>query len=85
MIGERPGSSVGTATAYWLDGRAGMKDLCLLHGVQTGSGAYPASFTMDTRKSFSRNKSDHSSPSGADVKKYGAILSFPLTSSWRDS
>jgi hypothetical protein len=37
---------VGIATGYGLDGE--VRDLSLLHTVQTVSGAYPASYPMGT-------------------------------------
>jgi hypothetical protein len=46
-------SSVGMATGYWVDGRdsipgRGKRSVYLLHSVQTGSGAHPTSYLMDT-------------------------------------
>jgi hypothetical protein len=55
-----PDISVGRATGYGLDGRvrfpAGVTDFSLLHSVQTGSEAHPASYTIDTGGSFPGNK-----------------------------
>jgi hypothetical protein len=52
-------SSVGLATGYGLDGRgigvrflSRSRDMSLLHSFQTGSEAYPASYTMGTGDSF---------------------------------
>jgi hypothetical protein len=48
----------GIATGYGLDGRVvgfesrWRQDFSLLHVVQTGSGAHPASYSMDTGSSF---------------------------------
>jgi hypothetical protein len=55
-----------------------VQNFSLLHGVQTGSGAHPASYPMATGGSFSEVKwqereADHSLPSNAEVKKGGAI------------
>ena len=71
-----PGSSVGTATGYGLDGRGsnpgGGRDFST--PVQTGPGAHPASCTMGT-VSFLGGKerpgrdADPSPPSSAVVKK----------------
>jgi hypothetical protein len=56
------GSAVGITTGYRLDGRGvgvrapvGSKFFSL-HVVQTGSGANPASYTMDTGGDFLRGK-----------------------------
>jgi hypothetical protein len=43
-------SSVGIATGYGLDGPG--FDFSLLHSVQTGSGAHPASYPIGTGGSF---------------------------------
>jgi hypothetical protein len=54
----RRDSSVGIAAAYRLDDREfGIRvpvgsDFSLLHVVQTGSGAHPASYPMGSRGSF---------------------------------
>jgi hypothetical protein len=63
-------SSVGIATGYGLDDRmiwvrfpAGAGNFSLHHRVQTGTGAHPASYTMDTGGAF------HSPPSNAEVKE----------------
>jgi hypothetical protein len=56
------GSAVGIATAYGLDDREVRvrvpvgSEFSLLHIVQTGSGAHPASYPMGTGGSFSRSK-----------------------------
>jgi hypothetical protein len=58
----------------------------VLHSVQTDSDAHPASFSMGTVGSLPGGKrtgrdADHTSPSSAEVKKVGVILSFPHVSS----
>jgi hypothetical protein len=63
-------NSVGIATG-WLDGvrfMAGARDFSLLHIVQTGAGAHPASYAMGT---------DHSSPAIAEFKKTWVYTSTP--------
>jgi hypothetical protein len=49
-------SSVGVTTGYGRDGRGSIpgrdKNLSLLHSVQTGCEAKPASYPMGTRSSF---------------------------------
>jgi hypothetical protein len=37
--------------------QAGARDKSLLHNVQTGSGAYPASYKIDSRGSYPGSKS----------------------------
>jgi hypothetical protein len=53
-------SSVGMAMGYGLDSRvrfqAGARDFSLFHSVQTGSGAQPASYPMDTGGDFPGGK-----------------------------
>jgi hypothetical protein len=39
-------SSLGLATGYALESRAGERDSCLLHSVQTDSAAHPASYPV---------------------------------------
>jgi hypothetical protein len=80
---------------YGLGGRgvgvrfpAEARDFCLLHNVQTGSGAHPASYAMDTGDSFLGGKSERREADlkhlySAEVKNGGAIPSLPHTSSWR--
>jgi hypothetical protein len=56
---------------------AGTRDLSSLHSVHTGSGVHPATYTMDTKGTFQRNKqpgceTDHSPPSSAEVRNGGA-------------
>jgi hypothetical protein len=54
----------------------------LLHVVQTGSGAHPASYPVDTEGSSSGVKrpeleTDHSPPTSAEVKKTWIYISTP--------
>jgi hypothetical protein len=50
LLGESHDSSIGIATVWtaWDPFSAEAKDFALLHGVQTGSGAHPASYPMGT-------------------------------------
>jgi hypothetical protein len=79
-ICEEPGSSGSTVSGYGLDDRAiqvrspaGPKDFSSRLCVQTGSGAHPASCTMDTGGPFPGSKArpgrdaGHSTPSSAKV------------------
>jgi hypothetical protein len=55
--------------------------------VQTGSGAYRASFPNGTEGSFARGQRPvreavHSPPSSAEIKNGEAILPLPYMSSW---
>jgi hypothetical protein len=59
--------------------------ISVLHSVQTGFGAYTASYTMRTGGSFpgggvkrQGREADHSPPSYVEVKKDGAIPPLPL-------
>jgi hypothetical protein len=73
-------SSGSIVSDYGLDDRpievrspAGAKDFSSILCVQTGSGAHPASCTMDTGGPFPGGKArpgrdDHSPPSSAEVK-----------------
>jgi hypothetical protein len=75
------GSSGSIVSGYGLDDRAieirsptGAEDFSSSPCVQTGSGAYPAFYSMGTGGSFPRGKArpgrdaDHSPPSSAKVK-----------------
>jgi hypothetical protein len=42
----------------------------LLRVVQTGSGAHPASYPMDTGGSFPGGKAEHSPPASVEIKKF---------------
>jgi hypothetical protein len=58
----------------------------VLHRVQTGVGAHPASYPMDTEECFKgvkrpRRETDYSPPSSAEAKNGGAVLSLPQTAS----
>jgi hypothetical protein len=60
----------------------GAGNFSLHYRVQTGSGAHPASYPMDTRGSFPGVKrlgreADHSTPSSAEVKMRGARPLLP--------
>jgi hypothetical protein len=55
-----------------------VQDCSLFHGIQTSSGAHPASYPMGTGGSFpgvkwQGHEADHSLPSSAEVKNGGAI------------
>jgi hypothetical protein len=64
------------------------QDFSLLHNVQTGSKAHPASYPVGTG-TISRGvkrpglEADHSPPSSAEVKSGRAMPSLPHTSLWR--
>jgi hypothetical protein len=69
-----------------IPGRA--RDFSLLHNIQTGSGAHPASYTIGTGGSFPGGmrpgrETDHSPSSSAEVRNGGAIPPLPHTSSLR--
>jgi hypothetical protein len=63
-------------------------DFSLLHSVQVGSGAHPASYRMGTG-GFSHGvkrpwrEGDNSSLPSVEVKNCGAIPPLPNPSSWR--
>jgi hypothetical protein len=91
-------SSVGVATGYGLDDRiigvhfpAGDWNFSLRHRVQTGSGAHPVSYPMDTGALYLGVKrpgteADHSLPSSVEVKECVELyLHSSNTSSWRDA
>jgi hypothetical protein len=69
--------------------QAGARDLSLLHSVQTGSGAHPASIQWvpgalyPGAKRPGREETDYSPSSSAEVKNGGAIPPLPNTTSWR--
>jgi hypothetical protein len=69
------GSSVSIETGYGLNDRgfrfpAGAGNFSLLHCLQTGSGAHPASYPMGTRAGVKMpgREADHSPPYSAEVK-----------------
>jgi hypothetical protein len=79
-LNSKPGSSVSMMSCYGLDDQAievrsptGAKDFSSSLCVQTGSGAHPASCTMDTGGPFPGSKArsgrdaDDSPPSSAEV------------------
>jgi hypothetical protein len=60
-----------------------VQDFSILHSIQTGSGAQPASYPMGSRGSFPRVKwqgceADHSPPFSAKVKNGEPYLHFPI-------
>jgi hypothetical protein len=80
-------SSVGIATSYSMNSQGAIPRWCkmffLLHGIQTDSGAHPASYPMDTGAISPEIKklvpeTDHSPPSSAKVKNGGAIPPLPI-------
>jgi hypothetical protein len=85
VLGSR-NSAVGTATGYGLESRrlgvrvlVGLRFFCL-HVAQTGSGAHPTSYPMDTEGPFpgvkrSKRKADHLSPTNDEVKNTWIYLS----------
>jgi hypothetical protein len=93
--GKSRDSSVGTALGYGLDDRgsrvrfpAGAGNFSLHHRVQNGSGAYPASYPMDTRGSFRGGKAAGAwgwpPPSSTGVREWVELyLHSPHTPSWR--
>jgi hypothetical protein len=86
-------SSVGTATAYGLDGRvqfpAWIRYLYLLHNAQTGFGAHLVFYQMDKGEAAfpvaerPGREADHSPPSNVEIKNIGAITAFSYMSTWR--
>jgi hypothetical protein len=59
-----------------------VQDFSLLHSVQTGCRAHPASYPMGTGGTFPRDnrpecEAGHSPPSNAEVENGGAILPLP--------
>jgi hypothetical protein len=78
----------GIATGYGLNDQGiGVRDavrqeFLVLHVVQTGSGAHPASYPMDTGGSFYGVKragceADHSPPTSAEAKKTWVCTAIP--------
>lgn len=58
----------------------------LLHNVQTGCGALPALYIQRIQCAGLKWPShDHSSPSGAEIKKDRAVILLSDTPSWRDA
>jgi hypothetical protein len=58
------------------------KRFSLIHSVQTGCGAHPASYTMGTRGSLEvkllERETDSSSPSSAEGQDWWSYTSIPL-------
>jgi hypothetical protein len=89
-------SAVSIATAYGLDDRwvevwvPVDLEYFLVHIVQTGTGAHPASYTMVTGD-FSPGvkrpgrETDHSPPASAEVKNMWIYTSIPPTPSCRSA
>jgi hypothetical protein len=79
-------SSVGIATGYGLNGRSSITSrdniFSLLHSVQTGSRAHPASYLIGNGVKQPGLEADHSLPSGTEVTNSGAIPPTPHTFSW---
>jgi hypothetical protein len=79
-------SAVGIEMGYELHGRGSIpgraKDFLLLHSVNTGSETHPASYTMgiggpSPEVKRQGRETDHSSPSGTEVKNGGVNTSTP--------
>jgi hypothetical protein len=70
--------------------RSGVKNFFLLHVVETGSGAYPGSYEMDTRGSFLGIKLQvyevyeayHSPAPSMEVRNMWTCTSTPQTCLW---
>jgi len=64
-----------------IPGKGNNENFSLCHCVQTGCGANPASYPMDTRAlalGVKWHETDHSPPSGAQVKNLCSYTSSPL-------
>jgi hypothetical protein len=94
--GKSRDSSVGIALGYGLDDRGSRVrfsvatgNFFLHHGVQSGSGAHPNSYPMDTRDlslgvKWPGRETNNSPPSSDEVKECVELyLHYPNTSSWR--
>jgi hypothetical protein len=62
------------------------QELFFSHNIQTALGAYPSSYTIETRDCFTRIewqgcKADYTPTSSAELKNSGAIPPFPHMSS----
>jgi hypothetical protein len=84
-------SLVGIVTGYVLDGRVSITSrirvFSLLHNIQPGPGAHPASNPLGTWELFPGltrpgPEADHLSPSSAKINNDGAIPPLPDTYSW---
>jgi hypothetical protein len=73
--------SVGIATDHglksWVQFLAEAKDCSVFHIVQTGPGAYAASYPISTRGQAAGSEADHSSPSSAGAKNIWSCTSTP--------
>jgi hypothetical protein len=90
-------SSVSNVMAYGLDGwrfgvrlPARLRDFSLFYSVQTGSWAYPGSYTVNTGSAFLRvtrqgRETDHWLTSSVEVESGGAIPPLRHRSSPRDA
>jgi hypothetical protein len=69
-------SSVNIATGWTVGARflPGVRNRSLLHIVQTGCGAHPASYPLSLGVKRLRHKADYSPPSGEEAK-YGWVIS----------
>jgi hypothetical protein len=64
---------------------AGVRDCSLLHSVQTGSGAHPASYSVGTMGSFPDSEATGVwswTPPYAELKNGSVLPPLPHTSSW---
>jgi hypothetical protein len=79
-------SIVGVAKGYGLDGQDSTADRgkrFSLHIAYAGSGAHPASYTIDARNSSPRlelpgREADHSTLSNTEIKNSGAMPPLPM-------
>jgi hypothetical protein len=85
-------SVVGIATGYGLDGREVSEfesqwgqEFSLLHVVQTGSGAHPASYRMGTGRSLAGSWSRPLTSILPRSRKCGSIHPLPHTPWWRST
>jgi hypothetical protein len=86
MVAKKVGvliNIVGIATGYDLGDRCSIpgrgRNFSLLHSVQTGSGAHPASSPMDTSGvKWAVREADHTPPSSAEVNNGGVIPPLPI-------
>jgi hypothetical protein len=59
------------------DSRTGAGNFSLLHRVQNGSGAHPASYPLSLGVKWPARESDHLPPSSAEVKNAWSYTSTP--------
>jgi hypothetical protein len=63
----------------WVRLSAGARDFSLLHGIQVGSGAHPASYSGVLSPDVKRaGEADYSPLSNAEVRNSGAIPPLPM-------